>query len=49
MIGTIAITPFDAASIVIVLAAALGYVNRRFIGLPPSVGLTIMGALASLR
>ena len=30
------------------LAAVLGYINRRFIGLPPSVGLTIMGALASL-
>ncbi len=48
MIGDVTITPFDAAAILIVLAAVLGYVNRRFIGLPPSVGLTIMGALASL-
>ena len=48
MIGDVAITPFDAAAILIVLAAVLGYINRRFIGLPPSVGLTIMGALASL-
>jgi len=48
MIGDVTITPFDAAAILIVLAAVLGYFNRRFIGLPPSVGLTIMGALASL-
>ncbi len=48
MIGDVTITPFDAAAILIVLAAVLGYINRRFIGLPPSVGLTIMGALASL-
>ena len=44
MIGDVTITPFDAAAILIVLAAVLGYINhRRFIGLPPSVGLTIMG------
>lgn len=48
MIGNIVITPFDDAAILIVLAAVLGYINRRFIGLPPSVGMTIMGALASL-
>ena len=42
------ITPFDAASILIVLAAVLGYVNVRLLGLPQSVGLTIMGAVASL-
>ncbi|WP_255602622.1 cation:proton antiporter [Glacieibacterium megasporae] len=42
------ITPFDAAAILIVLAALLGYINQRFIGLPPSVGLTVMGAVASL-
>ncbi|QXQ08285.1 sodium:proton antiporter [Sphingosinicellaceae bacterium] len=48
MIGDVTITPFDAAAILIVLAAVLGYINRRFIGLPQSVGLTIMGALASL-
>ena len=43
-----AITPFDAASILIVLAAALGYVNVRVLRLPQSVGLTLMGAVASL-
>ncbi|MDX3910139.1 MAG: sodium:proton antiporter [Sphingobium sp.] len=44
----IAITPLDAAAILIVLAAALGYFNHRFLGLPQSVGLTLMGAVASL-
>lgn len=48
MIGGLALTPFDAAAILIVLAAALGYVNFRFLKLPPSIGLTIMGAVASL-
>lgn len=44
----LALTPFDAAAILIVLAAGLGYLNHRFIGLPQSVGLTLMGAVASL-
>jgi CPA1 family monovalent cation:H+ antiporter len=44
----LSLTPFDAASILIVLAAVLGYVNFRFLHLPQSVGLTVMGALASL-
>jgi CPA1 family monovalent cation:H+ antiporter len=48
VIGGVSITPFDAAAILIVLAALLGYINQRFIGLPPSVGLTVMGAVASL-
>ncbi|MDD1449847.1 sodium:proton antiporter [Sphingomonas sp. H160509] len=48
MIGGLALTPFDAAAILIVLAAALGYLNFRFLKLPSSIGLTIMGALASL-
>ncbi|CAN5850352.1 sodium:proton antiporter [soil metagenome] len=43
-----ALSPFDAAAILIVLAAALGYLNHRFLGLPSSVGLTIMGAVSSL-
>lgn len=30
------------------LAAVLGYINHRFLGLPSSIGLTLMGALASL-
>ena len=48
MIGGVALTPFDAAAIMIVLAAALGYLNFRFLKLPSSIGLTIMGVLASL-
>lgn len=44
----LAFSPFDAAAILIVLAAVLGYVNHRFLRLAPSVGLTVMGALASL-
>jgi CPA1 family monovalent cation:H+ antiporter len=46
MIGGITITPFDAAAILIVLAAVLGYINQRLIGLSSSIGLTVMGALA---
>jgi len=41
-------TPFETAAVVIVLATALGYLNHRFIGLPHTIGLTVMGALASL-
>jgi len=47
-VETIRLSPFDAASILIVLAAVLGYVNFRFLKLPSSVGMTLMGALASL-
>lgn len=43
-----AITPYDAAAILIVLAATLGYLNHRFLKLPQSIGLTVMGAVASL-
>ncbi|GGN53107.1 sodium:proton antiporter [Novosphingobium indicum] len=42
------LTAFDAAAILIVLAAALGYFNYRVLGLPSTVGLTVMGTLASL-
>ena len=48
MIGGLALNAFDAAAILIVLAAALGYINLRYLGLPSSIGLTIMGAVASL-
>jgi CPA1 family monovalent cation:H+ antiporter len=48
VIGELVISPFDGAAILIVLAAALAYFNFRFIRLPQSVGLTIMGAMASL-
>ncbi|MDY7524608.1 sodium:proton antiporter [Sphingomonas sp. 10B4] len=46
--SALAITPFDAAAILIVLAATLGYLNRRFLKLPQSIALTVMGAVASL-
>lgn len=39
---------FDAAAVLIVMAATLGYLNHRVLRLPSSVGLTIMGAVASL-
>lgn len=42
------LTAFDAAAILIVLAAVLGYINHRAFRLPASVGLTVMGAIASL-
>ncbi len=47
-IAGVALTPFDVAATLIVLAAALGYLNFRFLKLPSSIGLTIMGAVASL-
>lgn len=40
--------PFEAAAILVVLAALLGYANHRLIGLPHTIGLTVMGATASL-
>jgi CPA1 family monovalent cation:H+ antiporter len=42
------LSAFNAASILIVLAAGLGYLNHRVFHLPSSVGLTVMGAVASL-
>lgn len=42
------LTAFDLTALLIVLAALLGWVNRRFLGLPQSVGLTAMGLFASL-
>ncbi len=42
------LSAFDAAAFLIALAAVLGYLNHRFVGLPSSIGLTIMGAVASL-
>ena len=38
----------DAAAILVTLAAVLGYLNYRFLKLPHTIGLTIIGALASL-
>lgn len=42
------ISAFDAAALLIVIAAALGYVNHRWLRLPATVGMTVMGAIASL-
>jgi monovalent cation:H+ antiporter, CPA1 family len=39
---------FDAAAVLIVLAALLGYINHRYLRLASTVGLTVMGAVASL-
>jgi monovalent cation:H+ antiporter, CPA1 family len=43
-----ALNPFDAAAILIVVTAALAYLNHRVFGLPSSVAMTVMGAIASL-
>ncbi|MBA4805243.1 MAG: sodium:proton antiporter [Brevundimonas sp.] len=43
-----ALSPLDAAAILIVLSAALGWFNHRFLKLPSTVALTMMGALASV-
>jgi CPA1 family monovalent cation:H+ antiporter len=45
---TVFMSPFDAAAALVVLAAVLGYLNYRFIGLQHTIGLTVMGAVASL-
>jgi CPA1 family monovalent cation:H+ antiporter len=39
---------FDVAAILVVAAAVLGWANYHFLRLPTSVGLTVMGALASI-
>ncbi|MBT5415582.1 MAG: sodium:proton antiporter, partial [Rhodospirillaceae bacterium] len=39
---------FDVAAILIVAAAALGYLNHRVLRLPHTIGLTVTGAIASL-
>lgn len=44
----IALSPFDAAAILVVLTASLAYINHRLIGLPTSIAMTVMGAVASL-
>ena len=48
MHSAIALSAFDAAAIVVVAAAVLSFINHRFIGLPHVIGLTIMGAVASI-
>ena len=41
-------TPFEAAAVLVVLAAILGYVNYIFFRMPHTIGLTVMGAVASI-
>ncbi|MBI1197202.1 MAG: sodium:proton antiporter [Phenylobacterium sp.] len=43
----VSLTAFDAAGILIVLVAVLGYVNHRFIRIPQAIALTMMGAISS--
>ena len=40
-------TAFELAALLVVTAAVLGFLNYRFLGLPRTIGLTVMGALAS--
>lgn len=40
--------PFDIAAALVLLTAVFGYLNHRFFGLPRTIGLTVMGAVASL-
>jgi CPA1 family monovalent cation:H+ antiporter len=42
------LTGFDAAAIIVVLIAVLGYLNHRFVRLPQPIALTMTGALASV-
>ncbi len=43
-----ALSPFEVAAVLVVVATAFGYLNYRLIRLPHTIGLTIMGAVASL-
>lgn len=42
------ISAFDAAALLIVIASTLGYINHRWLHLPATVGMTVMGAIASI-
>lgn len=48
MIQVDALDIFDIAAILVVLAAALGYLNQRFFRLPRAIGMTVMGTVAAL-
>lgn len=41
-------TPFEAAAVLVVIAAVLGYVNYIWFRMPHTIGLTVMGAVASV-
>ncbi|WP_043838617.1 cation:proton antiporter [Muricoccus aerilatus] len=42
------LSPFELISVLLVLTAAFGWANHRFVGLPDTVGLLVMGLGASL-
>lgn len=42
------LTAFDLIAILLVLTAAFGWINHRFIRLPHTIGLLVMGLGASL-
>jgi CPA1 family monovalent cation:H+ antiporter len=42
------ISIFDLAALLLSLSAFFGWINRRFIGMPHSIGMLVMGLLASL-
>lgn len=42
------VTPFEAAAVLVVIAAVLGYVNYIWFRMPHTIGLTVMGAVASV-
>ena len=41
-------TPFEAAAVLVVIAAILGYANYIWFRMPHTIGLTVMGAVASV-
>lgn len=42
------LTAFDLAAILIVMAAIFGFINHKYLRMPHTMGLTIMGAMLSL-
>ncbi|MGD9665449.1 MAG: cation:proton antiporter [Novosphingobium sp.] len=42
------LSPFDIAALLVVSAALLGWFNHHFLRLPHVIGLTVMGAIASI-
>ena len=42
------ISAFEAAAVLVVIAALLGYVNYVWFRMPHTIGLTVMGAVASV-
>lgn len=42
------ISVFDLIALLLTLSAAFGWINRRFLRMPHSIGLLVMGLMASL-